>query len=1327
MKNVKKVSSLLFLTLLLGILSCEDTTKPATEYTVTVSGQVLRLNNTGLDSIVITLDKPFRRDTVNFDGTFSYSFISAEDADVNGVLTFRHINLSYFDTTAQIVYGPAKKTVSVGEVRMRGLSSAQDSVITGRPSSRPGQIAFVASSLPLISIRGAGSNDATNLTFVVKDSLGVPVDNQNKTTVHFIIITQPDSLVELNKKFAVTSSNGQVIVQLTAGYRAGLAQVQAYTTVKRATDTTQVDTIKSPVVSVTIAGGNPVPSRFTIGSDRVNVPGLVKFNQSFAITAVVGDTFGNPVQQGTLVYFTTTGGIIQPQGATSADGKVSVSLTTGNPSPPGGFATITAQVGTPGSAVISGGNGNTFDEQVIVKGLRAQRQKSARPSAKKSSLFSLSSAPVFSRNIQILFSGSPRITSNDTSFIVPPLGSKQIQFTVADQNGNPLTLGTSIRVSGVGLDTTGAVLTGDLSSVLPDTYDRSFTVFNVSVADKRTARLNLNVPVTITVEVTGDNGNIKKSFTGVLASAVSDSGKVGSIALVNPLVDSIRVAGVGLPNSTVIEARVLTATGQPSENIPVNFTITKSVDGGEYLSSPISMTNSSGIATTTLFSGIKSGTVQVHASVKRDSLAITTDPKNVYIRTGQLASISIVSVSLTSLSVKGGGGTENSIIVFEGRDSLGNPIDVTNQAVIAFSSLGDTLGSKISPSSAKTDPNNGRVTASFASGTRSGIVQIRANAGSIQSPPATLTVSGGFAVDSLFNFTGLQKNYSLFENSAIPISVLIGDQYGNPVKQGTPIAFTSNAGVITASALTDVSGRATASLQIVNDKKLLGTRFVTAKTIGANGTEVSKTKSFILTGAPVITVNNVPSDSVTLFDGASTAIDFEISDSLGNPLSSGNGFVVTTEGSVSSQIFIAGDQNNSFEDSDDRVNDTRFSIVVGDNQPNGGTGGTFKIKIQVNGKSGTNIHTINGRLLAPSNIVIPPSARVAASIALISSSATDLSISGVGGLENATLTYEVRDSVGAPIDLDNKAIVNFKTNFFPNSFTPGGTPPSILPKLDSTDENGRVRVAIVSGTQAGAVQLEAVINLTNPIRTIVSQPVRISVNSGFADQGHFTLAPNRYNFPGLQRAFQTMSVTVQAGDKYSNPVKEGTVVYFNTANGVIQTAQALTNKDGFVSMNLFSSNPYPLAPNLASGLTNGFSRIYARTVGRDSTLVMDSVEILWTGSPIITKTGGPDTYTIANGGSAGPFTFTVADYLGHPMSAGTTINIEASGLSVSGNANINMPDTKSSGAGLTSFTITVRDANATDTDPPAESLITVVVNHPVYGTYKYVLASGTVD
>jgi hypothetical protein len=80
------------------------------------------------------------------------------------------------------------------------------------------------------------------------------------------------------------------------------------------------------------------------------------------------------------------------------------------------------------------------------------------------------------------------------------------------------------------------------------------------------------------------------------------------------------------------------------------------------------------------------------------------------------------------------------------------------------------------------------------------------------------------------------------------------------------------------------------------------------------------------------------------------------------------------------------------------------------------------------------------------------------------------------------------------------------------------------------------------------------------------------------------------------------------------------------------------------------------------------------------------------------------------------------------MSPGTVISAVADGCAVDGNANITMPDTFSTGSGFTDFTVLIKDANPSDTDPNAHpSVLYVVVNHPIYGTYKVVLAQGSVQ
>jgi hypothetical protein len=360
-------------------------------------------------------------------------------------------------------------------------------------------------------------------------------------------------------------------------------------------------------------------------------------------------------------------------------------------------------------------------------------------------------------------------------------------------------------------------------------------------------------------------------------------------------------------------------------------------------------------------------------------------------------------------------------------------------------------------------------------------------------------------------------------------------------------------------------------------------------------------------------------------------------------------------------------------------------------------------------------------------IPLPPTAKSPAQVVLVKVSAADIAVAGTGATENAIVQYEVRDSVGSPVGATIP--VTFTIQFYPNTFTSGGTSPRLMPTTTSTDDKGAVAVTVLSGTQAGVIQLTA--SLTVGTRVINSSPVRISVHAGFPDQYHFTIAPKVLNFPGLEIAYMRDAITVLVGDKYSNPVVAGTAVYFNTAHGVVLTGGGdggVTNSEGFVTKELLSANPFPEGSNaLPAG--NGWSWVYARTKGENGADILDSVRILWTGSPILQNLVGPATFAIPNGGTAGPWTFEIVDKYNHPVSAGMTIALSGSALVFNGNAvDFKMPDAQSSGPGLTQFSFTASDADAmTASIPAAPTAITMTITHPVYRGMKLVVASGTVQ
>ncbi len=865
MENLKKSLVFILIIFIVGMFSCTSPNSTTENYSVNVSGSVLRKSGAPLDSVVVTLNNPLRKDTTEVDGTFKYTFTSSEANEVT--TTMRFSRNDFFDTVITVAYSSTKKNLALGEIFMSGLTPAIDSIPPPKKSTRAGTVVLQNISSPSISIKGAGGIDYSSLVFEVRDSLGVPIDENNKVTVNFRLVTKPDNLTYFNVDSIKTNAGGAATVILYAGQKAGIAQVRAFATVKNSSDTTKLDTLKSPIVSVPIYGGFADSSHVTISTSKVNLPAGIPTVTS-TIAAVIGDKFGNPVQPKTPVYFGTNGGIVSPGSAvTDASGKVSVTLSPVNPIPLSGIATVTANIGSGVDGAISAGN-NTFS---VLQRYANSKNLGIGKIAKVAS--------IVATNVTVLFSGATVINSNDNNFVLPANGTQNVSFTVGDQLGNPLAEGTTISVTGVGTDSIGIILNGDLTTTLPDTRDKSFTSFSVGVKDQGNGNWTEGTKIGLSVNVKSPNGNAKKIITGYLGKAAIDT-------------------------------------------------------------------------------------------------------------------------------------------------------------------------------------------------------------------------------------TG-----------------------------------------------------------------------------------------------------------------------------------------------------------------------------------------------------------------------VPASARQPAQIAFIGSTANNIYVSGVGATEMATLTYAVRDSLGAPLDQNHSVGVTFATQFFPNSFTGGGTAPSILPTIDSSDAQGQVHVTVVSGTQAGVVQLIA--SLATPSKTIVSQPTKISVYSGFADQRHFTIAAPYYNFPGLQKALApSLTVNVGIGDAYSNPVAPGTQVYFNSSHGTI-TGGAPTDARGFTSATLTPGNPYPTPPDTLAGMPRGYGRIYARTIGKNGALILDSILILWTGSPVITNTG-TTTFTVANGGGAGPFTFSVSDIYGHPLSAGTTISVSANAGVVDGGP-WTLYDTFATGNGITTFSVNLKDDNTTDINPAVPATLRVTVTHPVYGTYELILASGTVD
>jgi len=302
------------------------------------------------------------------------------------------------------------------------------------------------------------------------------------------------------------------------------------------------------------------------------------------------------------------------------------------------------------------------------------------------------------------------------------------------------------------------------------------------------------------------------------------------------------------------------------------------------------------------------------------------------------------------------------------------------------------------------------------------------------------------------------------------------------------------------------------------------------------------------------------------------------------------------------------------------------------------------------------------------------------SIYLSSQSTTNIGVQSSGSVETATLTFVAVDSSGTPIDLNHSVSVAFSFGQHPG----GGE--QFSPAVVTTNDQGEASVNITSGTKAGTVQIYAEIDIGT--KKIYSMPVAITIFGGLPDQAHFSIAPANVNFPGYDIYGLTDVINAYVGDKYGNPVRVGTSIYFTSTGGIIG-GSAETNDQGIGTINLLSAAPQPTDATKGPG----FALITASTADANKNTIQSSVYVLFSGSTQITNIN-PKSFSIPNGGSQ-TFSYSVSDENGNPLASGTNITVNAAGTNVAaqGDISVTLPDTQSKT--WTNFAFLVFDTNDT--------------------------------
>ena len=609
----------------------------------------------------------------------------------------------------------------------------------------------------------------------------------------------------------------------------------------------------------------------------------------------------------------------------------------------------------------------------------------------------------------------------------------------------------------------------------------------------------------------------------------------------------------------------------------------------------------------------------------------------------------LTKITSTTLAVKGTGGTESTLLTYEIEDSLGRRINKDGDRVI-FTHSGVPGGT--SPDTTYT--SGGVVQTLFRSDTMAGIARISAHVGAVSASDQSILIVGGKPAKKYFTFvlgrpvtTGEKVNYPGGVPTVQKIGIAqvqAGDRYGNPVPEGTAIYFTTNAGMIQ-TGTTDKNGLAAVDWYGGDPYPAGGVAVVKASTVGYDG--LSITDSAVVTYSGQALIVGGPPSSFVIPGGGTISFTYRVQDALKNPLAEGTQITVSADGDGAKSVIVTGNVSFTMPDTRD-TNATKFSVTVRDTNLQALTVRPMSITISVSGPNGTATTRSAG--------VLQPNARdttrspLPASIALLGIESPNVQVIGTGGKETSVITWEVRDSLGFVVDSSYKISFQF-------SNSPGGGE-YISPDTGYCDSHtGRINSIIHSGTKSGDVQIIA--KVYTPTGVIVSTPAKLQINAGLPDQAHFTVWSEQQNMPAFVVAGTHTQLHVIAGDKYSNPVTEGTSVYFSSSLGVVETRTGFTDVlgqvNGTLGLKFFGENPKP---------AGGFGWVYAQTVGQGGVTVKDSVRMLFSGSVIL------DSVTVVGGGALAVddsvskiLRFRVYDFNVNPISAGNAITVTITGAS----------------------------------------------------------------
>lgn len=377
------------------------------------------------------------------------------------------------------------------------------------------------------------------------------------------------------------------------------------------------------------------------------------------------------------------------------------------------------------------------------------------------------------------------------------------------------------------------------------------------------------------------------------------------LKLVTPESGAVQLAAYG---STVLTVDV-SSDGAPltSEAVAVNLASQCAADGKASLPSQVMSLNGRAQVVYRDLGCSQSDVITVSAAGVATPLAI-----KVAVSAPGAASIELASVvpADRSIVIKGAGGsgrTETAVVTFTVVDQFGKPLANQKVSFATISTKAVTLG-RVDD----TTDQNGQVSTTVNAGTEPTAVRVQATlASGLSSVSDTITVTTGVAVQSAFSLSA--ETYNMegwdYDNVKNDLLLLLADQFGNPVADGTPVVFQTDSAAVGTSdrgGCTTVNGACTVPLRSQDPRfgtdasapqGRAGLATVSVSSLSNTNTPLTGRLAIFLSGSQAHNISRIDASGVsTPVNGKislntstcdSSSLRFRFSDGRFNPMPSG--------------------------------------------------------------------------------------------------------------------------------------------------------------------------------------------------------------------------------------------------------------------------------------------------------------------------------------------------------------------------------------------------------------------------------------------------------